>query len=58
MKGNKKRAEAMLMELRLSFDPEAEEAAQRLRKGESPAPDFETAQSEDGKLLFADYLEQ
>ena len=57
-KGNKKRAEAMLMELRLSFDPEAEEAVRRLRKGESPAPDFESAQAEDGKLLFADYLEQ
>ena len=58
VKGNKKRAEAMLMELRLSFDPEAEEAARRLRKGESPAPDFESAQAEGGKLLFADYLEQ
>ena len=58
VKGNKKRAEAMLMELRLSFDPEAEEAARRLRKGESPAPDFETARVQNGKLLFADYLEQ
>ena len=58
VKGNKKRAEAMLMELRLSFDPEAEEAAQRLRKGESPAPDFESARAQDCKLLFADYLEQ
>ena len=46
------------MELRLSFDPEAEEAVRRLRQGESPAPDFESAQAEDGKLLFADYLEQ
>ena len=58
VKGNKKRAEAMLMELRLSFDPEAEEAARRIRKGESPALDFEMAQSEGGRLLFADYLEQ
>ena len=58
VKGNKKRAEAVLMELRLSFDPEAEEAARRIRKGESPALDFEMAQSEGGRLLFADYLEQ
>ena len=35
VKGNKKRAEAMLMELRLSFDPEAEEAARRIGKSQS-----------------------
>ncbi len=60
VKGNKKRAEAMLMEKRQSFDPDAEEAARRA-KGASEAPlELVLAQlTKDGKkLLFADFLEQ
>ena len=62
VKGNKKRAEAMLMEARQSFDPEAaeaERASKKAKKGNAPAVSV-VAQNfaDDDKLLFSDFLIQ
>ena len=64
VKGNKKRAEAMLAEKRKTFDPAVEEAEKRQKsasKGVKPTEtivDFKLIQKSGAKLLFTDYLEQ
>ena len=64
VKGNKKRAEAMLAEKRKTFDPAVEEAKKRQKSalnGVKPTEaivDFKLIQKSGAKLLFTDYLEQ
>lgn len=64
VKGNKKRAEAMLAEKRKTFDPAVEEAKKRQKsapngvKTTEAIVDFKLIQKSGAKLLFTDYLEQ
>ena len=64
VKGNKKRAEAMLAEKRKTFDPAVEEAKKRQKsisngvRTTEAIVDFKLIQKSGAKLLFTDYLEQ